>query len=165
MINSKLFEEKKFFLRKYGNQTIQSNINNQNIQAGDSLDKSTLDDYGISDFNAGASESSNYPATDTNTDNTGEDYILILGEQNFNTDANGGDPNTQTMTKEKYDTYQFFSNYPYVVDEDGNIINTQMKCNPISQEYVQSSSTVNRKPKTLVGQTLTLENANEFCSE
>lgn len=167
----RIIRGKEVFLRKFGNQTTQQNIHNQTIQNNESLTKTSVDDYAISEFNTDAPNNSTYPATDNTGVSVGisnEDYVynLDINENYDNEDTNN--ITVQEMTSNDYDTYQYFKNYPYTINSNGDIDYSQMECRPFSeQQYTQASTTrpINRKPKTLVGQKLTLENADEFCQE
>lgn len=167
----RIIRGKEVFLRKFGNQTTQVNIHNQTIQNNESLEKTGVDDYAISTFNTDAPSNSMYPAADNTGVSVGisnEDYVynLDINENYDNEDENN--ITVQKMTSNDYDTYQYFKNYPYTIDSNGDIDYSQMQCKPFSeQQYTQASTTqpINRKPKTLVGQKLTLENADEFCQE
>jgi len=167
----RIIRGKEVFLRKFGNETTQVNIHNQTIQNNDSLEKTGLDDYAISTFNTDAPNNSTYPATDNTEVSVGisnEDYVynLDINENYDNQDT--ANITVQEMTSGDYNTYQFFNHYPYTTDSNGDIDYSQMQCKPFSeQQYTQANTTqpINRKPKTLIGQKLTLENANEFCQE
>ena len=168
----RIIRGKEVFLRKFGDENTQQNIHNRVIKDGDKLDKTTLDDFQKSEFNADltAKGQVDYPADDIcGNDNPDicQNYIYNLDiHGTFDNEGTDSNP-TQEMSSDVYNTYQFFKKYPYTVDADGNINYSAMQCKPFAnKEYEQADvgNTIYQKPKTLVGQKLTLINSDEFCS-
>lgn len=161
-----MIQGREHYLQTHGTPTQLERVYGKQIIDEHPFQPQHVQDYQYRKFNADITNiPGDYPGNDDSTEDA-ENYIYNLPYNIYYDNANNDNtelPNSGEMTQEVYDTYKFFTSYPYIVDASGNIDYQNFDdCNngKMDQYFVvseTSGNTIYQNPKSLIRQPLELD--------